>query len=200
LTREQPVLVLASASAARLRLLRAAGFNPVVMVSGVDESDVRGDPRDVVQQLATAKATAVAARTDVRSAFVIGCDSLLEFGGVALGKPADAAEAVARWQSMRGRSGVLLTGHCVVDTATGRRAEAVAATTVHFGTPTDDEIRAYVASGEPLDVAGAFTIDGRGAAFVDRIDGDAGNVIGLSVPTLRKLLAELGAGIVELWQ
>lgn len=193
-------LVLASASPARLRLLRAAGLQPIVMVSGVDESGVDGSPRDVVQQLATLKATAVAERIDVPAALVVGCDSLLELDGVALGKPRDAAQAVARWQAMRGRAGTLLTGHCVIDGRTGRRAEAVAQTTVHFGAPTDDEIHAYVGTGEPLEVAGAFTIDGRGAAFVDRIDGDWGNVVGLSIPTLRNLLAELGTGIVDLWQ
>jgi len=192
--------VLASASPARLRLLRAAGFDPLVMVSGVDESAVVGTPRDVAAQLATLKAMEVAARVDLPAAMVIGCDSLLDFDGVAVGKPVDSAAAMTRWQAMRGRSGTLLTGHCVVDVRTGQRAEEVCATTVHFGAPSDDEIRAYVASGEPLEVAGAFTIDGRGAAFVERVDGDPGNVIGLSLPTLRRLLAELDTRIVELWR
>lgn len=194
-------LVLASASPVRLRLLRSAGLDPLVITSGVDESSVPvGPARAAVKELAALKAAAVAAQLGDATALVIGCDSLFEFNGAALGKPAGAEEAVARWQAMRGRQGTLLTGHCLIDVASGRRAEAVAETTVHFGTPTDDEIRSYVASGEPLEVAGAFTIDGRGAAFIERIEGDAGNVIGLSVPTLRKLLAELGAGIVELWQ
>jgi septum formation protein len=184
-----------------LRLLRAAGLEPVVVVSGVDESQVSdGSPRDVVQRLAALKAEAVANRLESARGFVIGCDSLLELDGVAHGKPADAADAVARWQAMRGRTGILLTGHCVIDAATRRRAQAVDATTVRFGLPTDDEIKAYVDSGEPLEVAGGFTIDGRGAAFVDGVDGNPGNVIGLSLPVLRALLAELGSGIVELWR
>jgi septum formation protein len=101
---------------------------------------------------------------------------------------------------MRGRTGRLLTGHCVIDTATGRSAASVGETVVHFGEPTDAEIAAYVATGEPLQVAGAFTLDGKAAPFIDRIDGDASNVIGLSLPTLRSLLAHLGVGITELWR
>jgi septum formation protein len=130
---------------------------------------------------------------------VVGCDSVLELDGLALGKPADAAEATARWQAMRGRSGVLRTGHCVIDTVTGRRVSATASTVVHFGTPDDDEVAAYVASGEPLYVAGAFTLDGRSAPFVNGIEGDPGNVIGLSLPLLRTLLADLNVRITDLW-
>ena len=188
-------LVLASASPARLALLRAAGLDPRVLVSGVDE-DLDLPVRDLVQELAVQKATAVAAP---EGALVIGCDSLLELDGEALGKPGTAQVALARWQRMRGRTGTLLTGHCVLDTATGRRACAVGATEVRFGNPTDPELAAYVASGEPLQVAGGFTLDGRSAPYVDGIDGDAGNVIGLSLPLLRRLLAELGIAIHELW-
>jgi septum formation protein len=190
--------VLASASPARLRLLRDAGLTPEVVVSGVAEDDVTGSAHDVVLELATRKAQAVACGVD--DALVVGCDSLLELDGEALGKPASADEAAARWRAMRGRSGVLLTGHCVVDTATGASAADVCSTTVRFGTPTDAEIAAYVATGEPLAVAGAFTLDGRSAPFLDGIDGDAGNVIGLSLPLLRALLAKLDVSLVELWQ
>jgi septum formation protein len=190
--------VLASASPARLRLLRDAGLSPDVVVSGVDEDGVTGTAREVVLELATRKAQAVACGVD--DALVVGCDSLLELDGQVLGKPATEAEAVARWQAMRGRSGTLHTGHCVVDTATGASAGDVCSTLVRFGTPSDAEIQAYVATGEPLQVAGAFTLDGRSAPFLDGIDGDAGNVIGLSLPLLRALLAKLDVSLVELWQ
>ncbi|MCB5911314.1 nucleoside triphosphate pyrophosphatase [Streptomyces pinistramenti] len=193
-------LVLASQSPARLALLRQAGLAPEVIVSGVDEDALTAaTPGDLARVLAEAKAAAVAVRPEADGALVVGCDSVLELDGRALGKPADAEDATARWKSMRGRSGILRTGHCVIDTADGRRVSATASTTVRFGEPSDAEIAAYVESGEPLFVAGAFTLDGRSAPFIDGIDGDPGNVIGLSLPLLRRLLADLGTAITDLW-
>jgi septum formation protein len=194
-------LVLASASPARLATLRSAGIDPVVIVSGVDESQLDGLPAaELALQLAELKCAAVAARDDLPSdALVLGCDSILELDGEALGKPHDADEAVRRWQAMRGRSGVLLTGHCLRDVGSGRVAAATASTTVHFADLEDDEITAYVATGEPLHVAGAFTVDGLGGAFVTGIEGDHHNVVGVSLPLVRELTAELGHSWTDLW-
>jgi septum formation protein len=175
------------------------------MVSGVDEEAATAAARetygelaaeDLALVLARAKAEDVAGQVD--GALVVGCDSLLELDGQTHGKPASAEEALERWQRMRGRSGVLHTGHWVVDTrdadegGTGATLGATASTTVHFAAIDDDEIRAYVETGEPLRVAGSFTIDGLGAPFVAGIEGDPSNVVGLSLPLLRELLAEVG--------
>ena len=191
-------VILASGSPARLAVLRAAGLEPEVVVSGVDENAFTAPtPAELAGLLAQAKAAAVA--TGRADGLVIGCDSLLDLDGQALGKPASAAEAARRWREMSGRTGTLVTGHCVIDTATGRRAAAVAATMVRFGSPSQEEIAAYIASGEPLAVAGAFTLDGRGGWFVDGIDGDHGTVLGVSLPLLRRLLADLGISLTSLW-
>ncbi|MCW2835450.1 MAG: maf protein [Nocardioides sp.] len=194
-------LVLASASPARLATLRSAGIDPVVIVSGVDESQLDGlPPAELALQLAELKCAAVAERDDVPAvALVLGCDSVLELDDQALGKPADAATAVERWRAMRGRSGVLRTGHCLRDMGTGRVAAATASTTVHFADLSDAEIAAYVATGEPLHVAGAFTVDGLGGAFVTGIEGDHHNVVGVSLPLVRELVAELGHEWTALW-
>lgn len=191
-------VVLASQSPARLAVLRAAGLDPEVIVSGVDEESFSAPTTEqLAGVLAAAKASAVAA--GVSSGIVIGCDSMLDLEGQAYGKPASPAEAWERWQEMSGKSGTLFTGHCVIDAATGRKVEAVAATRVRFGTPTDTEISAYVGTGEPLNMAGAFTIEGLGGWFVDSIDGDHNNVIGISLPVLRRMFADLGVTIPELW-
>ena len=195
-------LVLASQSPARLATLRSAGVEPVVIVSGVDESQLDGlPPAELALQLAELKCAAVVAGDGVPTgALVLGCDSVLDLDGEALGKPDDADDAVRRWKAMRGRSGVLRTGHCLHDTATGQVAAATASTTVHFADVTDEEITAYVATGEPLWVAGAFTVDGLGGAFVTGIDGDFHNVVGVSLPLLRELVGELGHSWTELWR
>jgi septum formation protein len=191
-------VVLASSSPARLAVLRAAGLDPQVIVSGVDEDAFEAaTTAELVGVLAVAKAAAVA--SSLGDGLVIGCDSLLDFDGRAYGKPASPEEAIACWRAMAGKSGTLFTGHCVIDAATGRRAAAVAATTVRFGTLADEEILAYVGTGEPLNMAGAFTIEGLGGWFVDSIDGDHNNVIGISLPLLRRLLRDLGVTIPALW-
>ena len=218
-----PTLLLASASPARLATLRSAGVEPLVRVSSVDEDaavaaaqDLHGplEAADVALLLARAKAEDVvtALQDDDESEddsddgenspdlglLVLGCDSVLELDGEVHGKPADAAEATARWHRMRGRSGVLHTGHWLVDTrdpddgGTGGMVGGTASTTVHFADLTDAEVDAYVATGEPLKVAGAFTLDGLGGAYVSGIEGDPHNVVGVSLPLVRELLLELG--------
>ena len=193
--------VLASASPARRRILESSGLRPDVMVSGFDETRVRENgPTTLVGALANAKADAVCGR--VYEALVLGCDSMLEVDGTAYGKPADRREAVRRWEAIAGRSGTLHTGHCLLDVHEGyvrKRLTRVSSTVVHFGTPTEQEVAAYVRSGEPMQVAGAFTLDGLGGWFIERIEGDHGTVLGLSLPLLREMLAELGVSPIELW-
>jgi septum formation protein len=185
-------LVLASASPARLATLRAAGVDPEVIVSGVDEDAITAPSTvELVVQLAEAKAEAVANEIE-SGALVLGCDSMLELDGRALGKPGTIDAARERWREMRGRSGILYTGHCLIDTATGKRASEAAGTEVRFADATDDEIDAYCSTGEPTAVAGAFTIDGLGGWFVEGVAGDHHNVVGVSLPMVRRLLAVLG--------
>lgn len=193
--------VLASASPARRRLLESSGLRPEIMVSGFDEATVHeSDPVRLVKALANAKADAVCGR--VYEALVLGCDSMLEIDGRAYGKPADHRDARRRWRDIAGRSGVLHSGHCLLDVHEGyvrKRLTEVASTTVHFGEPTPEELDAYVRSGEPMQVAGAFTLEGLGGWFIEGIEGDHGAVLGLSLPLLRQMLATLGLSPIELW-
>lgn len=190
-------VVLASQSPARLATLRAAGIEPDVIVSGVDEDTVAThNAANLAAALAQMKCRAVAEQVEP-DALVIGCDSVLSFEGDVLGKPIGPVEAAGRWRRMRGKSGVLYTGHCV--RRDGEEFVETASTIVHFAQITDEEIDAYVASGEPLHVAGAFTIDGLGGAFVRGIEGDHHNVVGLSLPLLRELVIELGISWPSLW-
>lgn len=191
-------LVLASASPARLATLRRAGLAPEVVVSGIDETGVTAaSAADLVAVLAAMKADAVAA-TLADDALVLGCDSLLEFDGEPLGKPGSPEAAAQRWQRMRGRSGVLHTGHALIDLVSTRSARRTVSTVVHFADVTDDEIAAYTATGEPTAVAGAFTIDGFGGWFVTGVEGDPHNVVGVSLPALRDMIRELGLELTDL--
>jgi septum formation protein len=205
-------LVLASASPARRALLSAAGLLPEVTVSGVGEDGVDGlDAVKTTATLSLRKAATVADRlrneagpptsgpTAARGPVVVGCDSVLAFGDEVRGKPDSPGQAASWWRTYRDRTGTLVTGHTVIDVDAERQVTATSQTDVRFGRPTDDEIAAYVATGEPLGVAGGFTLDGYGAAFVDGISGDPGTVLGLSVPLLRRLLAGLDIAITDLW-
>ncbi|MEY7972790.1 nucleoside triphosphate pyrophosphatase [Saccharomonospora xinjiangensis] len=221
-------LVLASASPARLAVLRAAGVEPDVVVSGVDEDALVATltdptPSELVTTLARAKADEVASRfaagagdttnipdntdtrtgaADIADIVVVGCDSMLSIAGQVVGKPGTAEVARTRWKDMAGGEGELLTGHAVVrlrDGAVVARAEGTRVTTVRFSTPSGEELDAYLATGEPLAVAGAFTLDGLGGWFVEGVDGDPSSVVGISLPLTRRLLAEVGVGVVSLW-
>jgi septum formation protein len=205
-------VVLASASSGRLKVLRQAGIDPLVIVSGVDEDLVieglgtSPSAGDTVCALASAKADQVASGLDAALAadcVVLGCDSMLFIDDELRGKPADADAARAAWATMAGRSGELYTGHSALrmrDGAIVHRASEFGCTNVRFGTPTDEDLSAYLASGEPLRVAGAFTLDGLGGWFVDGIDGDPSNVVGISMPLTRRMLASAGLSISALWQ
>ncbi|MEV6152357.1 nucleoside triphosphate pyrophosphatase [Nonomuraea sp. NPDC052129] len=193
------MIILASASPARLALLRSAGLDPKVIVSGVDEESYTAySPAALALELAKAKASAVASGLD--EGLVIGCDSILELDGRPYGKPATAEEVVERWRIMRGRTGRLVTGHCVIDVSADRQVAEVASTVIRFGMPSDEEIAAYADTGEPLGLAGAFSIEGRGGWFVEGIEGDHGNVLGISLPLIRNLFGELGYAVTSFWR
>lgn len=194
-----PPLVLASASAARLRLLRTAGIEPVVHPSDFDESQIQLEsPSDLVQVLAEGKAAAVAAQ--LNGMLILGCDSVLALGGQIYGKPANPAEAIERWQQMRGQTGALYTGHVLIDQVQRRKLMRYQITEVEFALVSQRQIEAYVTTGEPLHCAGCFALEGRGGLFIEQIRGCHSNVIGLSLPLLRQMLAELGYDVSDYWR
>jgi septum formation protein len=202
-------LVLASASPARLGVLRAAGADPVVRVSHVDEGALiaahpDASPTELVTVLAEAKARAVldGVIRELGDAVVVGCDSMLHIGGELVGKPGTAEAAAARWRQLAGSTGQLLTGHAVLrldGAEPDRVARGTQTTRIRFGCPSQAELDAYIASGEPLQVAGGFTLDGLGGWFVEGVDGDPSSVIGISLPLTRTLLHEVGISVVDLW-
>jgi septum formation protein len=211
-------LILASQSPARTKLLAEAGIRHEVLVSDVDEDAVQAkygvtDAHDTALLLARAKAEAVAALPEAEGALVIGCDSVFEFDGESHGKPYTAEVARERMLRMSGSQGVLHTGHWLVDCrdtaanvendepaeGTGATVGAVSSAEVHFASMSENEIDAYIATGEPLHCAGSFTIDGLGGAFIRKVDGDPHAVVGLSISTLRDLLVHAKVGITELW-
>jgi len=196
----KPTIVLASASPSRQRLLKSVGISPMVVVSGVDEEDSSYSqltPRELVIALAIVKAHTVKEKINY-PAIIIGCDSTFEFEGKSLGKPGTPENAIARARSLSGKSGVLHTGHCFIDTDKGIEISDVVSTRVHFAQMTDHEIAGYVATGEPLNVAGGFTLDGLSAPFIAGIEGETSNVIGLSLPLLRNAINSLGYEWFEL--
>lgn len=195
-------LILASASPARLSSLRSAGLDPEVIVSGVDEEAIHDDRPDLLARaLAEAKGSAVLERVE-GDVVLVACDSVLEFEGRAHGKPGSPEQAVAHWCRIRGGQGVLHTGHFVVVRQGDREVSQsrIASTVVRFGDLTDEEIEAYVATGEPLVVAGGFTIDGFGGAFITSVKGDPHNVIGISLPLVRQMVLDLGVPWQSLWR
>lgn len=204
--------VLASQSPARLAVLRSAGLDPSVVVSGVDEDAVAASlpdptPVELVRALAAAKAEAVfealiGTHEGNADLVIVGCDSMLSINGEMVGKPITPDAARERWASMAGKTGELLTGHAIIRVENGEKTKEASdteGTTVRFGTPSEEEIDAYIASGEPLQVAGGFTLDGRGGWFVEGIDGDFSSVIGISLPLTRRLLTEVGLSVIDLW-
>lgn len=190
--------VLASASPARRRLLQTAGIEPIVRVSDFDESQIKlSDPKELVNTLARCKAQVVA--TEFESGLIMGCDSVLFVNGEIYGKPVDAIEAIARWQKMRGQIGELYTGHALIDLSQNRTLVRCQVTRVYFAQISDRAIEAYVATGEPLKCAGGFALEGRGGLFVEKLEGCHSNVIGLSLPLLRQMLADLGYDVIDFW-
>jgi septum formation protein len=199
----QPRFILASQSPARRRLLELVGITPECLPSYFDEDSIQSrNPAHLVETLACNKAETIASRIQGH-AIVLGCDSILAINGEIHGKPVDAADAIARWQYMRGRVGEIYSGHALIHITPDqppRKLIRCGMTQVHFAKPTDHQIAAYVATGEPMACAGCFTLEGRGSLFIDRIEGCHTNVIGLSMPLLRRMLADLDFDVTDFWR
>ncbi|WP_088894301.1 Maf family protein [Leptolyngbya ohadii] len=198
MARPIPRFVLASASPARKKLLQGAGIPIFVQPSDFDESQIQeSQPDRLVQLLAQGKAETVAPL--LSNSLILGCDSVLALDGEIYGKPKDPAEAIDRWKQMRGRVGQLYTGHCLIDQPQQKTLVRCQVTEIHFAKVSDREIEAYVATGEPLNCAGCFALEGRGGLFVERLEGCHSNVIGLSLPLLREMLSQLQYEVSDFW-
>lgn len=198
-----PTIVLASASSARHRLLLGVGLAPVICPSHFDEDQIQiSDPRELVNALALSKAETVVDQVSQTypNSLILGCDSVLAFGGEIYGKPDSPADAIARWQKMRGRVGDLLTGHAIIDLTQNRKLIRCRTTQVYFADISDQQIEAYVATGEPMKCAGAFAIEGMGGFFIEKLEGCHTNVIGLSLPLLRQMFMDLDYDISKFWR
>ncbi|MBR8828741.1 MAG: septum formation inhibitor Maf [Gomphosphaeria aponina SAG 52.96 = DSM 107014] len=194
----KPLFILGSASPARRKLLQTVGIEPVVRQSNFDENQIKlSDPVELVETLALKKAEKVA--EEFTAGLILGCDSILTVGGEIYGKPETVAEAIARWQKMRGQQGKLYTGHALFDQKQGKKQIDCGITTVYFANIDDEIIKAYVNSGEPLKCAGSFALEGKGGLFIEKIEGCHSNVIGLSLPLLRKMLTQLGYQVTDFW-
>lgn len=199
-------VILASASPARLMLLRSQNIKPIVIASEINEKEIEAQYKNsatevIVKELSIAKANYVLNNNvSVNNGILIAADSMLEFNSQSLGKPLNAENAIARWQQMRGKTGILHTGHTVIRLDNKQTITRVISTKVEFANVDDQEILDYVATTEPLYVAGAFTIDSLGAAFVKQVHGDHSNVVGLSLPALREIVRELGLSWTSLWE
>jgi len=199
-------VILASASPARLMLLRSQKINPIVIPSEINERQIEEEHKSqstevIVEKLSIAKANYVLENNlSLDKGVLIAADSMLEFESKIFGKPLNAKNAIERWKQMRGKSGILHTGHTVIRLDNKQTISRVVSTKVQFANVDDEEIVAYVASGEPLQVAGAFTLDSLGAAFVTQVQGDHSNVVGLSLPTLREIVRDLGLSWTSLWE
>jgi len=199
-------VILASASPARLMLLRSQNFKPIVIASEINEKEIKAQYKNsatevIVKELSIAKANYVLNNNvSLNNGILIAADSMLEFNSQSLGKPLNAENAIERWQQMRGKTGILHTGHTVIRLDNKQTITRVISTKVEFANVDDQEILDYVATTEPLYVAGAFTIDSLGAAFVKQVHGDHSNVVGLSLPALREIVRELGLSWTSLWE